>query len=271
MYSKLHVNGVQLYYKDFGGDGPPLLLLHGLFGRATTWANTARWLTPHYHVIGLDQRGHGLSDKPRGQYTRDDYVNDLIAVIEALDFRPAVVVGHSMGALNAWVLAARRPDLVRALVLEDMSAATARPGDGGWVRDWLSQWPVPFAAMGDLLAYFRQEDAGTAEYMAEVMTEHPDGYRPFFRMEDMIESAAQIDSRDHWTELDAVRCPTLVVKGERSDNPRAELLEMARRIPGGKFVAIPEAGHVVHYDQPVAWRVAVEPFLLEVRAAVSPR
>jgi Predicted hydrolases or acyltransferases (alpha/beta hydrolase superfamily) len=67
-----NVGSVRLAWKDFGGEGPAVLLLHGLFGRATTWEGTAAWLRPHFRVVGLDQRGHGLSDKPDGAYSRDD-------------------------------------------------------------------------------------------------------------------------------------------------------------------------------------------------------
>lgn len=264
MYRYLHVGSVRLAWKDFGGEGPAVLLLHGLFGRATTWEGTAAWLRPHFRVVGLDQRGHGLSDKPDGAYSRDDYVDDAVAVIEALRLQPAIVIGHSMGALNAWVLAARRPDLVRALVLEDMTAATARPDPGAWVRDWLSDWPLPFSSMAHMRAYFGQPVL--ADYFSEVMAEDETGYHPRFRIEHMVESSVQIESRDHWEELDQVRCPTLVVRGAESEYRREDLQAMAARIPGGRFVEVPQAGHVVHYDQPVAWRMAVEPFLLEVKA-----
>lgn len=261
MQQSLTANGIRLSFRDFGGQGPGVLLLHGLFGRATTYADTAGWLTSQYHVVGLDQRGHGWSDKPENAYTRDHYVEDAAAVIQQLGLGPAIVIGHSMGALNAWVLAARYPGLVRALVLEDMTAATARPEPGEWVRNWLGEWPVPFPTMASVRTYFNRIRPSMGEYFTEVMVERQDGYRPQFDPEHMYQASAQIDARDHWQEIDLIRCPTLVVKGAESDCSRADLQEMARRIPGGRYVEIPQAGHVVHYDQPVAWRVAVESFL----------
>ena len=115
---------IKVAYIDYDGEGPGLLLLHGLMGRATTWNETATWLTPHFRVVALGQRGHGLSDKSDHASSREHYVADIATVIEALGIGPSIIIGHSMGELNAWTLAARRPDLVKALVLEDMTAQT---------------------------------------------------------------------------------------------------------------------------------------------------
>lgn len=89
---------------------PGVLLLHGLMGRASHWASTARWLSERYRAVALDQRGHGQSDKPpRAAFTRDAYVEDAEAALEQLGLAPTVLIGHAMGALTAWQLAARRP------------------------------------------------------------------------------------------------------------------------------------------------------------------
>ncbi|MEJ8643822.1 alpha/beta hydrolase [Streptomyces sp. MS1.HAVA.3] len=69
----------------------------------------------------------------------------------------------------------------------------------------------------------------------------------------------------HWEELAQVRCPTLVVRGLDGELGRAEAQEMVRVLPAGRYAEIPEAGHYLHYDQPTAWRAAVEPFLAEIR------
>lgn len=257
----VHLDDVRLEYVEFGGDGPGLLLLHGLFGRATTWASTAAWLTPHFRVVALDQRGHGRSDKPDDAYRREDYIQDAAEVIQRLGLEPAVVVGHSMGALNAWVLAAQRPDLVRALVLLDMTPALRDDGDG----DWMYTWPQPFPTMGHVRAYFDGLRPGLADYFQEVMAEDPDGYRSLCQPEHMQQSYRGMLSREWWAELEQVRCPALVVKGELSSmTPRSELQEGARRLPQGRYAEVLGAYHVVHYDQPDRWRAAVEPFLLEM-------
>ncbi len=252
---------IRLSYVDWGGDGPGVLLLHGLMGTATTWASTARWLVPRFRVVALDQRGHGWSDKPDGAYTRDHYVSDAAATIEALGLAPAVVIGHSMGALNAWVLAARHPHLVRALVLVDQGADTASRRTQEDFRRWFATWPVPFPSLWDVRAFFQGPRPGRAEFFMEIMAEGPDGWRPRLQFEHMLQSCADWDARSYWDELRQVRCPTLIVRGAESWMPKAELEEMARTVPGARFVEIPDAGHLVHLEQPVAWRVVVERFL----------
>ncbi len=256
--------GVRLAYVDFGGTGPGLLMLHGLMGRATTWYQTAEWLTPHFHVVGLDQRGHGLTDKPDHAYTRDDYVGDAIAAIEGLGLGPAVLIGHSMGALNSWATAAKRPDLVRGLVIEEMGAATSTRDSRAFFGGWFAGWPVPFPSLAAVRAFFGAQRPSYADYFIEVMTETADGYRPLLEFEHMLQSCDGWQHQDWWAELEAVRCPTLVVKGADSPEPREELREMARRLPDGRYAEVAGAGHVIHYDQPQGRRAAVEPFLLSL-------
>ena len=71
--------GTGLNVLEFGGEGPGILLLHGLTGRAANWTATARWLSRHGRVVGYDARGHGHSDKPDGPYDRPAYVGDAVA------------------------------------------------------------------------------------------------------------------------------------------------------------------------------------------------
>ncbi|MGE5673774.1 MAG: alpha/beta fold hydrolase [Mycobacterium leprae] len=258
-------DGVRLAYVDFGGVGPSVLLLHGLYGRATTWSRVARWLTPHFHVVALDQRGHGQSDKPDNAYQRQFFVDDARFAIDQLGLGNTIIIGHSMGALNGWVLAAQHPELVTGLVLEDMSAGATHSGSAAETETWLRQWPVPFGSLADVREYFGAIRPGLADYFIEVMAETEDGYRPLFRSEHMIQAAAGIFGRDWWTELDRVTCPTLVVKGALSDSPRADLQEMSRRLAQGTYVEIEGACHTVSFDQPAGYRQAVEPFLRSLK------
>ncbi|OEV05099.1 alpha/beta fold hydrolase [Streptomyces oceani] len=257
------------------GKPPGVLLLHGLMGRAAHWAETSRWLSARYHAIGLDQRGHGRSDKPvDADYDRAAYVADAEAAIEALDLAPLALVGHSMGALTAWQLAAKRPDLVQALVICDMRAsALGERSQQEWAA-WFASWPVPFATLGDVRRWFGEGDPtlerprpSRGEFFAEVMTEETDGWRPAFSPEQMLESRETWVHDAHWDELAQVQCPTLVVRGIDGELGRAEAQEMVRVLPRGIYAEVPDAGHLVHYDQPEGWRRVVEPFL---QAALPP-
>ncbi|NSC22325.1 alpha/beta hydrolase [Streptomyces albus subsp. chlorinus] len=248
---------------------PGVLLLHGLMGRASHWAGTARWLADRYRAVALDQRGHGRSDKPGGaRYDREAFVADAEAALEQLDLAPVALIGHAMGALTAWQLAAKRPDLVQALVISDMRAsALGEQSQREW-EQWFDSWPVPFATLADVRKWFGEDDPSLersrpsrGEYFAEVMAEGEDGWRPVFSTRVMARARETWVHDAHWDELAQVRCPTLVVRGLDGELGRAEAQEMVRVLPRGIYAEVTEAGHLIHYDQPEEWRRVVEPFL----------
>ncbi|MFD4248099.1 alpha/beta fold hydrolase [Streptomyces sp. NPDC058525] len=253
---------------------PAVLLLHGLMGRAFHWSGTARWLGEHRRVIALDQRGHGQSDRPaHGPYTREAFVADAEAVVEQLGIAPVTLIGHSMGALTAWQLAARRPDLVEAVVICDMRASALGEASQQEWADWFHRWPLPFPTQDAARRWFGEDDPrverpdpGRGAFFAEVMHEAQDGWRPLFSRRQMLTARETWVHDAHWEELAQVRCPTLVVRGLDGELGRAEAQEMVRVLPAGQYAEIPDAGHYLHYDQPAALRAALEPFLEDVRA-----
>jgi pimeloyl-ACP methyl ester carboxylesterase len=279
-YEVTGAGGVQLAAWDYApedGHGPAgrpgVLLLHGLLGRASHWADTARRLAPRYRALALDQRGHGRSAKPAGPYTPDAYAADAIAAIEQLDLGPVTLVGHSMGALTAWQCAARRPDLVAGLVICDMRAsALGEAGQREWA-DWLAGWPQPFAALADVRRWFGADDPWAeppnpvrGDFFAEVMEEREDGWYFLHTPEHLMASREPWIRDAHWDELAQVRCPALVVRGLDGELGRAEAQEMVRVLPRGSYAEIPDAGHLVPWDQPEVFCDIVEQFLGEAVA-----
>ncbi|MFF3840044.1 alpha/beta fold hydrolase [Streptomyces sp. NPDC001930] len=280
-------DGVRLAAWDFTPGtapqaGPGVLLLHGLMGHAAHWSPAISRLaeaaarpdaTPHPHnhprTVALDQRGHGHSDKPpAASFTREAYVADAAAAVEQLGLGPVTLIGHSMGALTAWQLAAERPDLVHALVICDMRASALGAASQREWRDWFRRWPAPFPSLDAARRWFGEEDPwverpnpARGAFFAEVMAEHPDGWRPVFDPEQMLTSRETWVHDAHWESLAQVRCPTLVVRGLDGELGRAEAQEMVRVLPHGAYAEIPDAGHLLHYTHPEAWREAVGPFL----------
>ncbi|MFI5766365.1 MULTISPECIES: alpha/beta fold hydrolase [unclassified Streptomyces] len=259
---------------------PAALLLHGLMGRAFHWAGTARWLGASRRVVALDQRGHGQSERPPTTgpgssvaYGREAFVADAEAAVEQLGLAPVTLIGHSMGALTAWQLAARRPDLVAALVICDMRASALGEASQQEWEEWFRHWPLPFPTQDAARRWFGEDDPrverpdpGRGEFFAEVMHEADDGWRPLFSRRQMLTARETWVHDAHWEELAQVRCPTLVVRGLDGELGRAEAQEMVRVLPAGQYAEIPDAGHYLHYDHPTAWRAAVEPFLEGIKA-----
>jgi pimeloyl-ACP methyl ester carboxylesterase len=251
--------GASLSCLDFGGEGPSVLLLHGLCGEAAEWGATASWLRAAWHVYALDQRGHGASDRTPGRYRRDDYVADATGVVEQLALAPVILVGQSMGGLNAYLVAARRPELVGALVVVE-AQASADPDGIRSVLEWLRRLPVPFAGAEEARRFM--QDAGfPGEAWRELLQERQDGWWPRFDVDGAVESAADMANCDYWSEWRAVRCRTLVVGGAASELSQAELREMARSIPDGRYERVEGAGHNLHLDRPDGWRAVLEGFL----------
>lgn len=251
-------DGVELAVADFGGAGPPVLLLHGLMGRAATWAPIARRLTAYGRVVGLDARGHGRSGA-RGPWT----VARMAADAAELLHEPAVVVGHSMGGLHGLALAATRPDLVRALVVEDMGVDFR--GDDGTARAWYAALPRVFPTLDAVRDAFGWPRPEFGAYMAACAEERADGWHLLTRVEDALAIAGEWAERDFSPLLDAVTCPVLLVEAEDGVVPPGQMAAMARRLADARHVVLPGTGHLVHDADPDAWLAVVEPFLARVR------
>jgi pimeloyl-ACP methyl ester carboxylesterase len=110
--------GITLAYRDWGGEGPPILLLHGLASNSRIWDWTAPLLASDHRVVALDQRSHGLSERAE-DYGFDAVVADAAAVIEALGLDRPVIAGHSWGGCVALVFAEVHPAKTRGIVLVD--------------------------------------------------------------------------------------------------------------------------------------------------------
>lgn len=252
---------------DFGGTGPGVLLLHGLMGRANNWWSVAQWLTRYGRVVGMDARGHGRNRRAGRAITTEDFVADADTVLTELGLGPAVVVGHSMGGLHAWMLAAARPDLVRAVVVEEFAPDQRGRTVDTW-RPWFDAWPRAFQSLAHLREFFG--DPVVAGYFAECVVERSDGYHLITELADLYRIAAEWGERSYWPEVDRLRCPVLAIEGEQSLMPAGQLAELAARAPGNahalgaRHLVVAGAGHVVHAQQPAAYRDAVETFLREV-------
>jgi pimeloyl-ACP methyl ester carboxylesterase len=248
-------DGVELVVTEFGGSGRPILLLHGLMGRASTWWEAAEWLADHGRVLGVDARGHGRSGA-RGPWTTDRMAADVVDVLAELG--PAVVIGHSMGGLHGLVAAARRPELVRALVVEDMGV-DFRGRSAADARAWFGALPQPFPSLAAVRRAFGHPRAEFGEYMTECVEERADGYHLLARVEHTTAIAAEWAERDHWAAVAAVGCPALLVEAEESVAPEGQMTRMAARMPVATHVRVPSTGHLVRARP--EFRPLVESFL----------
>ncbi|MFX0004792.1 MAG: alpha/beta fold hydrolase [Candidatus Hodarchaeota archaeon] len=261
-----YVNGkdIKLAYVDFGGSGDYIVLLHGLMSRANNWYETALWLKKNYHVIGFDQRGHGRSEKPDSDYSRDIMIDDIALTMDELSIRNSIVMGHSMGGSIAWGLAVNYPNLVKALIIEDKSAQSPSKDALDEWNKWFESWPIPFSCLKEAGLFFGNLHPTYADHFIELLEEKESGYYPVFKFEHLLKILSLSFEKSRWDEMEKIICPTLIIKGGDSLFQREHAEKMSKLIKTCLLIEIPDAGHVVHDDQPEAFRNAVENFLAEL-------
>jgi pimeloyl-ACP methyl ester carboxylesterase len=245
---------------EFGGQGQAILLLHGLMGRATTWWCTARWLTEHGRVVGIDARAHGRNPDRHRADTTEDFAQDAADRIRQLDLAPAVVIGHSMGGLHALAVAADHPDLVRGVVVEDMAPDYRGRTADIW-RPVFDAWPSVFNS----IAHVRQFFGRAGDYFAECVEERDDGYHLLADIDELFGIAQEWGRRDFWATVERVRCPVLAIEAGDTSTPVGQMAELAGRTNGpARHVKIDGSGHLVHDDAPGEYRRVVTEFLSEL-------
>ena len=249
-------DSLTLSFLDTGGEGDPIIALHAHWMESQTFMKLADLLKPEWRVIALDQRGHGCSDHA-GSYTRDDYLRDLAALYDHLGIRRAILLGNSLGGVNAFQFASRHPDRVRALIIEDI---------GVIVKDDISfvlKWGGSFESRQQL-----EEVVGPRflPYLKDSFRQDTKGWRLAFDPKDMVESQRYLIG-DYWDDWLASSCPALLIRGEASRvTSQAHLEEMATRRRNTVFRQLP-GGHVVHFDSPDEFTHAMRGFLTESASA----
>jgi pimeloyl-ACP methyl ester carboxylesterase len=253
---------VHLEALDFGGTGTGALLLHGLAGTAREWEETAAWLAETHRVVALDQRGHGRSERRPADVTREAFVADAVAAIEQLGLARVVLIGQSLGAHTAFLVAAKRPDRVRALVVAEASPAKADPAAFRQVAELLSGWPVPFPTREAAVEFFGG-DSLRARAWANNLEECDGGLTRAFDV-DIVTAALVAAADSYWDEWATISAPCLVVRGETGELSAADAELMGQAQPFVEVVAIP-GGHDVHLDAPEDWQDAVSSFRARLR------
>lgn len=266
----LNVGDAVLHYYDGGapagshvpgsaGEAHAVVILHGLAGSGREFLATAEAL-PEYRVVLPDLRGHGQSTRKPSDVSREAFVADTVKLVESLDAGPVAVVGQSMGAHTAMLVAAARPDLVQRLVLLECDAGGTGPEQGAAeLAAYFSSWPVPFADRKAAAEYLGSGPLQQA--WVEDLETRDDGLWPRFDAGVMGAVMAHVDAMPRWAEWESIGCPVLVVYGEQgmfSERQRAEFVRRGRNVVR---VDLPGASHDAHLDAAEEWTACLRGFL----------
>ncbi|WP_256829733.1 alpha/beta fold hydrolase [Ornithinimicrobium faecis] len=244
--------GVSIAVTDLGGEGPPVLLLHGLAGSSRELMPTAEALRDSCRVLLIDQRGHGQSTRRPADLSRDAFVLDIVHVMEELTpGQRCTLIGQSMGAHTAFLTAAARPDLVERLVmLEGHVAGSEDAGVAQSLGRFFASWPTPFAdeaAARDFLGDDSIVDAWVADL--EVT---PGGLVPRFDADVMERTIAAVH-QPRWAEWEALEVPTVAIFAERGMFSADDKDELIERQPATARIDLTAGSHDAHLDAFDEW------------------
>jgi len=252
-------NGINIHYTRTGGNKPPLILLHGLMTNGLCWTGLARVLEKDYDVIMPDARGHGNSSVPDFGYRYEDHANDVVGLINALSLPVPILLGHSMGGMTAAVVASRKPNLSRGLVLADPT--------------FLNPTVQREVCDSDVAEQHRQVlKMSLDEVVADAQDRHPNRSQEtieLFAHARLQTSMAAFDvltppNPDYKILVSAIDVPTLIVFGDKGVVSSVLADELQRLNPRLQTEQIRGAGHSVHLDQPERFVAVVESFMRSI-------
>lgn len=247
-------HGVRLHYYRTGGGRPPLVLLHGLADDGLCWTPVAEALAPDFDLILVDLRGHGLSEAPPDGYTLENLAREVAALSRLLELEKPRLLGHSLGALTALVLAGLFPDLPRAIVLEDpppfwryteadLRRERSQPGMTGWIT------AIKRKTWAGLLADARANDPGWSE--AEVRPWIDAKHRCSPEAAALVRPA-DIVSLDFPRLLPRITCPAWLITADPARGAAlsaADAASLKAGVPRLQTIHIENAGHSIRRDQ----------------------
>jgi len=274
--------GGELHLLEWSSEGVPMLLLHGFGNEAHIWDDFAPIVAPHYRVVALDHRGHGLSDWDReGRYDIDSLADDVEAVTAALGFGRMVLVAHSLGGRVATVFAGRHPERIAGLVIVDIGPEVDARGSLRIRQDVEANLSPVFASVEEYArALSLSYPAATPDALRR-MARHGLRQREDGRFELVMDPAlrgvtagrgASADAEQQenllrqrmWDALKALPCPVLVVRGAASDilSPETADKMVDEVLQHGRLAVVAQAGHSVMTDNPSGFNDAVASFVL---------
>lgn len=267
----LVLNGLRFHVLEWGEpSAPDLLLLHGGNQTAHSWDLVSLVLAPRFHIVALDQRGHGDSEWPRdADATRHSMADDARQLIEALDLRDPVICGHSMGGTVAMTLLTAQPEIARKVAFVDIgpeASAEGREQIQAFIRD-----AREFSSIQEYIDRVAAYDPHrSVEHIGRTMRynlmQRADGKfvskQSPFRFQVSSVSGTPLATRPSLEEVAQITCPALIARGEQSNILTPEAAQrFVEALPHGRLVTVPRCGHNVHTQNTAGFLEVFVPFI----------
>jgi len=268
---KLSVGGLSINFVEVG-KGPPILFLHGLGGSWKDWAANLTFFHTSYRAMAIDFPGFGDSDKPERDYSIGWFTAIVDKFLQEREFEPAVIVGHSMGALVAIHLAAQSPARVKNLVVVDAVGIGEKADFLSYALTKKIMGPESrFETIEGLLRgefksmvedFIQRQKPKTAKEFFASLPKSPFTGKPFLPMTPSVQMSASIIDFDLRPQLAAIRQPTLILWGAKDPvAPPQDAPLLKSKIPHAALKVLDQCGHSPMQDQPELFNREVENFL----------
>jgi N-formylmaleamate deformylase len=269
----LQVNGVRLhYYRTGKGDKRPLVLVHGFSDNGLCWTPVARDLESEYDVIMPDMRAHGLSERVQpGE--KVDMAADLAELIRILGLVRPIVAGHSMGAMITYEIGVRFPELASALVLEDppwwLSRPVQPPPSGEPAENPIAKWVKSLSTqtLDELLVQYRKDHPNWPNELVRPMCESKKQLDPMVL--DIMMDRMHSQEVNWLATLQNITHPMLIFAAnpELGGIVTPEVVAKVRQLNPKVIIAnIPDVGHLIRFDNYIAYMDVLRAFLKQVTA-----
>lgn len=262
-----NTGAISINYVEGPPSGSPLILLSGISGWWQTWLPIMPVLSMRWHIFALDFRGHGKSDRVTRGYQWETYADDTMSFLRERVGEPAILVGHSLGAMVTLKIAAQVPEAVQAIVLEDPPLFNHR---GSRFRE--SPYHDSFTAWRDLARTEYSLD-NWLPVLAELSPDdHEVGLRTRAKtlslldpevLGQMIDGSAT-ETYDVEAYLQQIASPALLLRGDPALGGAIEDEDLERfksLLPSCLVVPVQAVGHGIHSQKPVEFSAAVTNFL----------
>lgn len=270
----IEINGLRFHYLDWGGHGrQPMLLLHGFMGHAHVWDAFASEFRNQYHVVSLDQRGHGESEWPQElAYSIDDHFSDICGFAEILGLDGMILIGHSMGGRNALFYTACLPEKIERLVVVDSRPLDTEQSSNA-LKELLMHFPLQAGTLEVVVRSIRKlypllplEVAHHIATYGYRQTENGK-YVPRYdtRMSLQFKNSSY-SAENLWSLVSNISCPTLIVRGEKSPFlSEGDASRFVDHLPKGFLREIGHSTHMPVQENPEEFKAAVWDFLNSVQ------